>query len=131
MNRRLLLIALLAVALPLAAAPLTPGKYTGKWEGASGASGDFHITLTSSGDTWTADVDFGLGGQEVKCKVKSISVDGSKIRVVYTFDLQGTELESTIEGELSDKGLGGKYTTRTVGDGSAVDEGTWQTTAAA
>ncbi len=130
MNRRHLLIALLAAALPLAAESVTAGKYSGKWEGASGASGDFHITLTSAGDTWSADVNFGLGGQDVKCKVKSVSVDGSKIRVVYSFDLQGTELESTIEGERSDKGLGGKYTTRTTGDGSAVDEGTWQTTAA-
>ncbi len=130
MQRRSALLALLLIALPLAADPLAAGKYTGKWEGTSGGSGDFHMTLASAeADKWTAEVKFTLGGQEVKCTVKSISVADSKLRVVYAFDLQGNALESTVEGELNGKKLGGKYKTRVVADGSAVDEGTWETTA--
>ncbi len=130
MNRRYALIALLGTCL-LMADPLAGGKYTGKWEGASGGSGDFRMTLTPAEEgKWTANISFSLGGQEVKCTVKSLSVDGSKLRAVYSFDLQGNQLESTIEGEMTGAKLGGKYTTKTAGDGSAVDEGTWATTAA-
>jgi hypothetical protein len=131
MNRRTLLgILALCAGLPVAADPVAAGKYTGKWEGASGASGDFHITLASAPEgKWTSEVLFSLGGQDVKCEVKSIRVEDSKLHMVYTFDLQGTQLESTIDGEMSGKKLGGKYKTRVVADSSAVDEGTWETTA--
>ena len=129
MHRRLFVLALLAIALPLAADPLAAGKYSGKWEGTSGGSGEFRMTLTpADGGKWGADVNFTLGGQEVKCTVKSISVTNSKLHVVYSFDLQGNILESSIEGELTGKKLGGTYKTRTVADGAAVDEGTWETT---
>ncbi len=131
MKRRFVIpVITLFALLPILADTIAAGKYTGKWEGASGASGDFHITLTSaSDDKWTSEVMFSLGGQDVKCNVKSISVEGPKLHVVYTFDLQGTELESTIDGEMTGKKLAGKYKTRAVADNSAVDEGTWETTA--
>jgi hypothetical protein len=123
-------IAVLVMCGALLAASIAPGKYQGKWEGASGASGDFKLTLgAGTGEAWTADVSFSLGGADVKCQVKSLAVNDSKIRVVYTFDLQGTQLESTIEGEQNGEKLGGTYKTRVVADGSAVDEGSWQTTA--
>lgn len=123
-------LALLSITITLLAAPIAPGKYQGKWEGASGGSGDFKLTLTA-GDagSWKSEVTFSLAGQDVKCQVKSVTVNDSKLRVVYTFDLQGTVLESTIEGEQSGSKLGGSYKTRVVADSTAVDEGTWQTTA--
>ncbi len=115
-----------ALLVPAVAEPITPGTYTGHWEGASGASGDFHLALTSEADgKWKADISFGMGGQDVKCKVSALSVDGSKIHAVYTFDLQGINLESTIDGERSGNKLSGKYRTRVVADNSAVDEGSW------
>lgn len=128
MNRRFALLLLLSVPLALTADSVPAGKYSGKWEGASGASGEFWMTLASNGK-WTAEIAFTLGGQDVKCTVKSLTVDGSKVHAIYSFDLQGNALESTIDGELSGKKLSGKYTTRVAGDGSAVDEGTWETTA--
>jgi len=121
-------VALLAVGVSSAADALAAGKYAGKWEGSS-ASGEFRMTLTSTSEgKWSADIVFTLQGQEVKCTVKSLTVAGSKLKAVYSFDLQGYDLESTIEGELSGNQLGGKYTTH-AGDGTQVDEGTWQTTA--
>ncbi|HLN04278.1 MAG TPA: hypothetical protein VK335_33635 [Bryobacteraceae bacterium] len=125
---RILLVALLTVGISSAADALAAGKYAGKWEGSS-ASGEFRMMLTSAPEgKWSADIVFTLDGQAVKCTVKSLTVAGSKLKAVYAFDLQGYDLESTIEGELSADKLGGKYTTRT-GDGTLVDEGTWQTTA--
>lgn len=124
------LMAVFMLSGALFAFAIAPGKYQGKWEGSSGASGDFKLTLASgAGGGWSSEVLFSLGGTDVKCQVKSVTVNESKIRVVYTFDLQGTQLESTIEGEQSGEKLGGTYKTRVVADGSAVDEGSWQTTA--
>jgi hypothetical protein len=105
------------------------GTYKGTYSGSSGASGDFVVSLTQaeSGD-WKSEVTFTLGGQDVKTKITSLKVDGSKVTIVYEFDLQGTALESTITGELNAGGLGGDYHTKVVADGSAVDEGTWKAT---
>jgi hypothetical protein len=130
MQRRCAIVALFAAGLCFAADPIGAGKYSGKWEGTSGGSGEFLIKLTPAEDgKWSGEISFTLGGQEVKCTIKALTVDGSKVHAVYTFDLQGNDLESTVDGELSGKKLGGTYKTRTVGDGSAVDEGTWETTA--
>jgi hypothetical protein len=105
------------------------GTYKGTYSGSAGASGDFVVSLTQAGNgDWKSEVTFTLGGQDVKTKITSIKVDGSKVTIVYEFDLQGTALESTITGELNAGALGGDYHTKVVADGSAVDEGTWKTT---
>lgn len=123
----LALIGLTAVA---AAEPLTAGVYKGKYEGSAGASGDFRVTLDDSGGKWSGKVMFTLQGQDVNCKVTSIQVNGARLKIVYTFDLQGTVLESSIDGEMSGGTLGGKYHTQVSGDGTAVDDGTWTTKSA-
>lgn len=106
--------------------PVTAGKYTGKWQGASGAAGDFILSLARDGDTWKAQVSFTMGAENVNCTVTSLSVDRAKVRVVYTFDLLGMKLESTIEGERGGAKLSGKYRTRSVSDNSPVDQGNWE-----
>ena len=123
-----LLAAGLALLLQVSvlAEPITAGAYTGHWEGASGASGDFHLALASEADgKWKAGISFGMSGQDIKCKVTALTVEGAKIHAVYTFDLQGIVLESTIDGERAGSKLSGKYRTRVVADNSAVDEGSW------
>ena len=123
---RLLLAFLLAAAITSAADPIAPGKYTGKWQGESGASGDFTLTLASPGaGQWKAEVSFKMGDQEVPCNVTAVLVDGSKLHVVYTFDLLGTKLESTIDGDRTGAKVSGKYRTRSVADNAPVDQGTW------
>jgi hypothetical protein len=124
------ILRLFAVALLLAAAdPVTPGKYTGKWQGDSGAGGEFVLTLSGGGGGWKAEVSFTMGDQSVPCKVSALSVDGAKVHVVYTFDLLGAKLESTIDGERAGAKLSGKYRTRNVDGGAAVDQGTWEASA--
>ncbi len=102
------------------------GTYNGEWSGAS-ASGTLHIELEKNPEgEWKCVVSFTLGGEEVKTKMKSVKVDGSKMEARYEFDLGGTLLQSTLTGELTGKTLEGKYRTVTVSDGSPVDEGTWK-----
>jgi hypothetical protein len=130
MMGRVLRTVTIALIVGLLLFAISAGKYAGRWEGASGASGDFRLTLLPASDgKWNADVVFAFGGQDVKCKVKSVNVDGDQIAVVYTFDLQGFELESAIEGKASGDRLAGTYKTRALADGSVIDEGTWQTSA--
>jgi hypothetical protein len=105
------------------------GTYKGTYSGSAGASGDFVVSLTQAENgEWKSEVTFTLGGQDVKTKITSLKVDGSKVTIVYEFDLQGTALESTITGELNAGALAGDYHTKVVADGSAVDEGTWKAT---
>lgn len=123
-----LALTLVAVMLILFAQGLA-GTYKGSYSGSSGASGDFVVSLTQADNgEWKSEVTFTLGGQDVKTKVTSLKVDGSKLRIVYEFDLQGTVLESTIAGELNGNTLAGDYHTKVVADGSAVDEGSWKAT---
>lgn len=100
------------------------GTYKGTWTGA--ATGDFVITLTmGAGGSWSAAVVFSMGSEEVKTKVTQVKVDGTKVTIVYEFDLQGNALVSAISGELKDNTLAGTYKTMTP-SGDAVDEGTWK-----
>ncbi len=121
----------LALTVFLAAADLA-GTYKGTWTGGQ-ASGEITLTFRAAdgGGTPTADVSFAMGGQDVKCTVTSVKVDGSKVEVVYQFDLGDTKLQSTATGELKGNTLEGTYKTKAVADGSAVDEGTWKASAAA
>ena len=114
----------LILALTLCAADLD-GTYKGTWSGGQ-ASGEITMTLRTTGGATKADVSFAFGGQELKCNVTSVKVDGSKVEIVYDFGLGDVKLQSTATGELKGKTLEGSYKTKSLADGSAVDEGTWK-----
>jgi hypothetical protein len=120
-----LLLAILLAGAGFAADPITPGKYSGKWQGAA-AGGDFLMTISRDAGAWKADVSFRMGDDQVKCTVTALSIEGSTIHVVYTFDLMGNKLESTIDGERAGAKLSGKYKTRAPESNAAVDQGTWE-----
>ena len=125
---RSLILSLLGSFLLFAA--VLAGTYKGTYSGSAGASGDFVVSLTQAENgEWKSEVTFTLGGADVKTKVTSLKVDGSKVTIVYQFDVQGTALESTITGEVNSVALAGDYHTKVVSDGSAVDEGTWKAAA--
>ena len=105
------------------------GTYKGTWTGGQ-ANGDITMTLRTSDDgAAKADVSFTIAGQDVKCNVTSVKVDGSKVELVYEFDLGDTKLQSTVSGQVNGKAMEGSYKTKSLADGSAVDEGTWKATA--
>ena len=118
---------LLLIATLCASAADLNGTYKGTWSGGQ-ASGEITMTLRAADGATKADVSFAFGGQEVKCNVTSVKADGSKIEIVYTFDLGDVKMESTATGELKGKTIEGSYKTKSLADGSAVDEGTWKAT---
>jgi hypothetical protein len=121
-------LALFALTLNASAAGLT-GTYKGTWSGNTGG-GDFTITLdTHDNANPKAQVSFSYSGEEVKCDVTSVKIDGSKVTVVYKFEIEEMQLQSTLTGELQGKTLQGTYETKSLSEGSGVDEGTWKTTA--
>ena len=128
MRTILILLAAVLCLVATGAAADVAGTYKGSWSG--GANGDFRLKLEQTpGGEWKADIVFTMGTDEVKTKIKSVKVDGSKVDIVYDFDLQGNALESTVAGELTGKTMEGTYKTKTVADGSPVDEGTWKVSA--
>jgi hypothetical protein len=120
------LAALILATLALTAEPITAGKYTGKWQGESGAAGEFQLTISGAAGSWKADVSFTMADQNVPCKVTALTIEGSKVHVVYNFDLLGNKLESTIDGDRAGPKLSGQYRTRNVADSAPVDQGTWE-----
>jgi hypothetical protein len=129
--RSILALAFAFSIICMAADDIAAGTYSGKWEGNSGAGGDFRITLVADGaGTLKPEVMFTISGEEVKPKVTSSDITGSKIKIVYTYELQGNKLESTIEGERKGALLEGKYKARLLPDAGVIDEGTWSTTSA-
>jgi hypothetical protein len=130
MRALLLSLALLVLTLSTSAANLT-GTYKGTWSGNSGG-GDFAITLDSQDSAHPkAEISFSVSGQDVKATVTSVTVNGSKMNVVYKFEIDGTELQSTVNGELEGKTLQGRYETKALADGSEVDSGTWKASSGA
>ena len=127
MRIQAILISLLAI-VPAAhtAEKDLAGVYSGTWSGVSGTAGDFRITLTLVDGKLTPDVMFTMGSTEVRTKVTHIAVDGLKLEMKYEFELGGNRLESTIRGTLSGETMEGKYTTKSVADGSPADEGEWK-----
>jgi hypothetical protein len=116
---------LLVSSLTLAAAG-PAGKYAGTWAGATSDGGIKIELIKPSGADWDANVSFTMGGQEVKCKTASVKVDGSKVELVYDFNLGADiQLRSTVTGTINGEKMEGAYTTKS-GDGNTVDQGTWK-----
>lgn len=125
--RPIALITLLAlVPLASAADSAIKGNFTGDWSGASGAGGTFKLSVEDDGGKSKCTVSFAYAGEEVKTNVTLCKIDGSKIEAQYEFDLGGNSLQSTIHGELKENALTGKYQTKALADGSAVDAGDWK-----
>ena len=128
---RTLALTVACAAICLASDDITAGTYSGKWEGNSGAGGDFRIVLTADGSGGLKpEVTFTIGADEVKPTVTSFEINGSKIKLVYAYEIQGNKLESAAEGERKGDSLEGKYRARLLPDAGVIDEGTWRATSA-
>ena len=102
------------------------GDYVGDWSGSSGAGGSFKLSIAQDGGTPKCTVTFSYAGEEVKTHVTICKTDGPNIEAQYDFDLSGNRLQSTIHGQRKENALAGKYETKALADGSAVDQGDWK-----
>jgi len=102
------------------------GNYVGDWSGASGAGGKFKLSVAQQSGKRKCTVTFEYAGQEVSTNVTLCRIEGPKIEAQYDFDLGGNRLQSTIHGDQKGGALEGKYQTKALDNGSAVDEGDWK-----
>ncbi len=109
----------------MADAPIQ-GHYVGDWSGSSGAGGKFKLSVAQDSGRQKCTVSFEYAGQEVSTNVTLCKIEGPKIEAQYDFDLGGNLLQSTIHGDRKGSALEGKYQTKTLDSGSAVDEGDWK-----
>jgi hypothetical protein len=102
------------------------GTFVGDWSGATGAGGTFKLLVERESGKSTCTVSFQYEDEEVKTNVTLCKTDGPKIEAQYDFDLGGNRLQSTIHGQRKGNALDGKYHTKALESGTAVDEGDWK-----
>jgi hypothetical protein len=103
------------------------GTYKGTWTSDNQGGGD--LTMSFSGDSGSlkAEVSFTNEGETVKCDVKSVTLDGSKLLLVMDYG-DGNRNEAIVSGQLDGKLLSGTYKTKSLADDSPGDTGTWKST---
>jgi hypothetical protein len=128
MKRFIFLIGVVCAVFSLASAAdkadgtRVAGRYVGTWKGPSETQGDLRITLKAEGARWTAETVFTFEGAEVPTKMKSVSVDGAKVVLVFDWTIEGTPGTSTLTGEWAEGKLAGTYRSETENPSS----GTWR-----
>ncbi len=123
----LLLLLFLLLAGVAAAADEPAGVYKGEYNGASGMSGAIRLEFQKAADgAWKCSVSFSANGQDVSARITSAKVEGGRIELRYEFEVEGTKLESVLNGELKGRMLEGKF--QTSAGGNSLDEGTWKAT---
>lgn len=107
------------------AAPDLAGRYVGTWHGPSGSQGDLRLTLKAESATnWSAETVFTYESAEVLTKMKSVTVDGTKVVIVFNWTIDNTAGQTTLTGELAKDKLAGSYQTAT----EYPSSGTWSAT---
>jgi len=102
------------------------GNYIVDWRGAFGTGGKFQLAVAPNRGKHKCTVSFDYAGQEVWTNVTLFKIEGPKIEAQYDFDLGGNRLQSTIQGDRKGSALEGKYPSKALDSGAAVDEGDWK-----
>ena len=123
---RLPLFCVLIAFIGLAFAGDLSGTYKGSWLSDNQGGGDLTMSFRGDSGSLKADVSFTNEGETIKCDVKSVKLDGSKLLLVMDYGDQGNRFEATLSGVVNGKLLSGTYKTKSLADDSTGDTGTWQ-----
>ena len=86
------------------------GTFSGRWLGQNEVGGDLRFKFSPGTDApWTADVLFVYEGTDVHAKTQSVQINGNKVEVVITWEIQGTAASTTLTGILSGQDIEGTY----------------------
>ena len=99
------------------------GQYKGEWKSSAEANGELNIKLKQEGATWSAEAMFTFERADVPTKMKSVEIDGTKVVLVFDWEIQGTPGQSRIMGELSGDTLQGTFETKSP---EGPSKGTWK-----
>lgn len=124
--RRLSLFCALIPFIGLAVASDLNGTYKGTWVSDNQGGGDLTMSFRGDPDSLKAEVSFTNEGETIKCDVKSVKLDGSKLLLVMEYGVEGSRYEATLSGVVDGKLVSGTYKTKSLADDSAGDTGTWK-----
>ena len=110
---------------PAAAKSSVVGQYKGEWKGPADAGGELRIKLKQEGTTWAAEALFTFERADVPTKMKSVEIEGTKVVLVFDWEIQGTPGQSRISGELNGDTLQGTFETKSP---EGASKGTWKVT---
>ncbi|MEY4688247.1 MAG: hypothetical protein RIR76_2270 [Verrucomicrobiota bacterium] len=114
---------------PAAAAAAPKGEYKGSWKGRDDSSGDLKIKFATGADAkLTAEAVFTFEGTPVPTRTKTLKIEGSRVELAFSWDVQGVSATSKLTGEIKGDRLEGTYESTTA-EGPAT--GSWSVTRAA
>lgn len=120
----LVFLSSLVIAAEKPAASELAGSYAGTWKGPSGTQGDLRFTLKQEASQWTAEAVFTYENIDIPTKIKSVTVDGAKIVMVFDWKIEDSPGQSTLTGEFTEGKFSGTYRTQT----ETPSSGTWSAT---
>ncbi len=122
------LLFLAGCATPGATGPKVAGDYAGKWSGSDGMAGDVRMNLAQAGGAWNAKVVISAQGDTIPTSMDSVTVDQTKVELVYHFEAEGTNSKVTMTGQLQGAVLAGDYQVTSTKNQKVTATGTWSMT---
>jgi len=106
-----------------AAAKLAPGTYVGSWRAQDESTGTLRLKFTQGADQkWQAEAMFTYEGAEVPTATKAFKLEGGRVELTFSWEVQGVNASSTLKGEIQAGTLSGTYQS-TVNE--AASSGRW------
>jgi hypothetical protein len=112
-----------APAPTAAAATLAPGTYVGSWRAQDESTGTLRLKFSQGTDQkWQAEAMFTYEGAEVPTATKVLKLEGGRVELTFSWEVQGVNASSTLKGEIQAGSLSGTYQS-TVNE--AASSGRW------
>jgi hypothetical protein len=106
-----------------AAATLAPGTYVGSWRAQDESTGKLRLTFSQGADQkWQAQAMFTYEDAEVPTATKALKLEGGRVELTFSWEVQGVNASSTLKGEIQAGTLSGTYQS-TVNE--AASSGRW------
>ncbi|MBM3866765.1 MAG: hypothetical protein FJ381_12910 [Verrucomicrobia bacterium] len=113
-------------ATTAAAATLAPGTYVGSWRAQDESTGTLRLKFSQGADQkWQAEAMFTFEGAEVPTATKTFKLEGGRVELTFSWEVQGVNASSTLKGEIQAGSLSGTYQS-TVNE--AASSGRWTVT---
>ena len=110
-------------AASAAKATLAAGTYTGSWRAQDESTGKLRLKFSQGADQkWQAEAMFTYEGAEVPTATKVLKVEGGRVELTFSWEVQGVNASSTLKGEIQAGTLSGTYQS-TVNE--AASSGRW------
>ncbi len=93
-----------------AAATLAAGTYVGSWRAQDESTGNLRLKFSQGADQqWQAEAMFTYEGAEIPTATKVLKLEGGRVELTFSWEVQGVNASSTLKGEVQAGSLSGTY----------------------